>query len=95
MIESFKHKGLAQYWYKNDARKLDARMMKRITVRLEALDAATAPEDMNIPGWNFHPLQGNKKTEPVVYSIHVNGPWCITFEFEEGDACRVDLDQYH
>jgi proteic killer suppression protein len=25
----------------------------------------------------------------------VNGPWCITFEFENGDAYRVDFEQYH
>jgi proteic killer suppression protein len=25
----------------------------------------------------------------------VNGPWCITFEFQEGDALRVNLEQYH
>jgi plasmid maintenance system killer protein len=25
----------------------------------------------------------------------VNGPWCITFEMREGDALRVDLEQYH
>jgi len=25
----------------------------------------------------------------------VNGPWCITFEFHNGDAWRVDLEQYH
>jgi proteic killer suppression protein len=25
----------------------------------------------------------------------VNGPWCITFEFEDGDACRIDFEQYH
>lgn len=29
------------------------------------------------------------------YSIHVNGPWCITFEFENGSAYRVDFEQYH
>jgi len=29
------------------------------------------------------------------YTIHVNGPWCITFEFQDGDAYRVDLKQYH
>jgi hypothetical protein len=23
------------------------------------------------------------------------GPWCITFEFEDGDACRIDFEQYH
>ncbi len=29
------------------------------------------------------------------HSIHVNGPWCITFEWEEGEALRVNLEQYH
>jgi plasmid maintenance system killer protein len=28
-------------------------------------------------------------------SIHVNGPWCITFEWQDGKALRVDLEQYH
>jgi proteic killer suppression protein len=25
----------------------------------------------------------------------VNGPWCITFEFNGGDAFNVDFEQYH
>jgi proteic killer suppression protein len=25
----------------------------------------------------------------------VNGPWCLTFEFLEGDALGIDLEQYH
>jgi len=29
------------------------------------------------------------------YSLHVDGPWCITFEWLDGDALRVDLEQYH
>ena len=32
---------------------------------------------------------------PVRYTVHVNGPWCITFEFDAGDALRVDYEQYH
>jgi plasmid maintenance system killer protein len=24
----------------------------------------------------------------------VNGPWCLTFEWEGEDAIRVDLEQY-
>jgi len=27
------------------------------------------------------------------YSMHINGPWCITFEWEDGEALRVDLEQ--
>ncbi len=53
---------------------------------------AAKPEDMNIPSFNFHALKG---FDPKRYTIHVNGPWCITFEFEEGDAYNVDFEQYH
>ena len=49
------------------------------------------PEDMNVPGFDFHALRGRPKR----YSVHVNGPWCITFAFEDGHAWRVDLEQYH
>ena len=28
-----------------------------------------------MPGFDFHKLRG----APVRYSVHVNGPWCLTF----------------
>jgi proteic killer suppression protein len=34
-------------------------------------------------------------THGVRYSIHVNGPGCITFDWQDGRAPRVDLEQYH
>jgi proteic killer suppression protein len=91
MILSFRHKGLAELWERGTSNRVDARMQKRIMRRLEALDAAEVVGDLNIPGFDFHPLQG----KPQRYSLHVNGPWAITFEFEEGKALRVDYEQYH
>jgi plasmid maintenance system killer protein len=52
----------------------------------------TAREQMNLPGFDFHALKG---FVPTRYTVHVNGPWCITFEFDSGDAFRVDFEQYH
>src|SRR6266480_442558 len=92
MIRSFKSKPLAELWEKGRASKIDAKMQVRILRRLDRLDAAAVPEEMNIPGFDFHALRGFK---PTRYSVHVNGPWCITFEFEDRDACRVDFEQYH
>jgi proteic killer suppression protein len=46
---------------------------------------------MNLPGFDFHPLRGR----PLRYSVHVNGPWCITFGWQGEDAIDVDLEQYH
>jgi len=33
--------------------------------------------------------------EAIRYTVHVNGPWCITFEFDGDDAGRVDFERYH
>ena len=33
--------------------------------------------------------------KPARYTVHVNGPWCLTFEFADDEARRVDLEQYH
>lgn len=55
------------------------------------MGAATRPQDMNIPGFGFHPLRGN----PRRYSVHVSGNWCITFEWQDGSPARVNLEDYH
>ena len=81
-----------ELWSKDQTARIDRRMHGRILERLDALDAAGAPMDMDIPGFDFHPLKGFK---PMRYTVHVNGPWRITFEFVDGDAARVDFEQYH
>ena len=92
MIRSFRSKALADLWSTASSRRIDQRMHRRILVRLDRLDAASAPEEMQLPGFDFHALKGFK---PARYATHVNGPWCLTFEFEDGDAWRVDWEQYH
>jgi proteic killer suppression protein len=66
-------------------------MQRRLILRLKQLSDAEAPEDMNAPGFNFHALRGFK---PIRYTVHVNGPWCITFGFDR-EAFDVDFEQYH
>jgi proteic killer suppression protein len=58
---------------------------------LDALDQAEALSDLNVPGFDVHRLRGR----PTRYSLHVDGPWCITFEWIDGEVWRVDLEQYH
>ena len=92
MIRTFKSKALADLWRTGRTAKIDAKMHVRIFARLDRLDVAVRPEEMNLPGFDFHSLRG---FNPTRYSVHVNGPWCITFEFENGDAYRIDFEQYH
>ena len=92
MIKSFKQKGLSELWSTGRTARIDAKMLRRILSRLDALDAAQQPGDLNIPGFDFHALKG---FEPTRYTMHVNGPWCVTFAFEGTDAVQVDFEQYH
>ncbi len=89
VIKSFRSKALSQLW---STGKIDRKLHRRLLVRLDRLDAAAAPEEMNLPGFDFHGLKG---FDPKRYTVHINGPWCVTFEFENGNACRVDFEQYH
>ena len=91
MIKSVRHKGLKELFETGKSAKVAPTLQDRVRIVLDALDAAEKVGEMNIPGFDFHPLQG----KPQRYTVHVNGPWCVTFEFEDGDAYRVDLEQYH
>jgi proteic killer suppression protein len=91
MIKSFRHKGLAELFEHGASRKVSKELHTRALRRLDALDQAESLSELNIPGFNFHGLRG----KPKRYSIHVSGPWSITFEWDEGDALRIDLEQYH
>jgi proteic killer suppression protein len=71
--------------------RVTASLIARIIRRLDAIEAAQDLSSLNQPGFNFHMLHG----QPRRYSIHVNGPWCITFGWENNNAKRVDLEQYH
>ena len=88
MIRSFRHKGLAELFENGRSSRIGRNLQPRALRRLDALEQADVLTDLNVPGFDFHGLQGMPKR----YSIHVNGPWCITFEWEDGDALRVDLE---
>ena len=92
MLKSFIHKGLAELWEMGRIALIDKRLHKRVLARLDALDETLDLADLALPGFDFHPLKAFK---PERYTDHVNGPWCITFEFDAGDIVRVNFEQYH
>lgn len=91
MIASFRDRALKRFWERGDERGIRGDLRRRLLVRLDALNVAAVPEDMDQPGFDFHKLRGR----PVRYSVHVNGPWRLTFGWEAGDAIAVDLENYH
>ncbi|MHB8257132.1 MAG: type II toxin-antitoxin system RelE/ParE family toxin [Acidiferrobacterales bacterium] len=92
MIQSFRHKGLKRLYEKDIAKGLSADMVPKIERILARLDVAAGPEMMNLPGYGLHPLKGGLKG---FWSVWVTGNWRIIFRFDGGNACDVDLVDYH
>ena len=91
MIKTFKHKGLKALFEKGRTRKIKQNDQDRCLRRLDVLEAAESPEEMDIPGFKFHKLHGS----PDRFSVWVTGNYRITFEWEGKDALRVDYEDYH
>ncbi len=92
MIKSFRHKGLERFFAKSERKGIDAKQADRIRRILDRLDAAVRAEDMNLPGYGFHHLKGNRRGS---FAVSVSGNWRITFRFDGGDAIEVNLEDYH
>ena len=90
MIRSFRSKALQRFFETGDARRLSVQTSDRVGRILRALDAAAAPDDMNLPGFHLHRLRGTQR-----FSVRVTGNWRITFGFKGDDAADVDLEDYH
>ena len=92
MIKSFHHAGLEKFYRKDSKAGINPSHAKKLRKLLTALDAAARPEDMNVPGWDLHPLKGNLAGH---WSVSVNGNWRMTFKFRGIDAEVVDYLDYH
>ncbi len=92
MIRSFRNKALERFFETGDGRRLSVQNVKRIANILRALDDASRPEDMNLPGMRFHTLTGRGKSR---YAVSASGNWRVTFGWVDGDAVDVDLEDYH
>lgn len=92
MILSFRSRSLKRFWERDDAAKLPADRIGRITMLLDRLDASVKPEDMNLPGFGFHQLAGKNKGR---YAVSVSANWRLTFGWLDQDAVDVDFEDYH
>jgi proteic killer suppression protein len=92
MIRSFRDKALERFFATGEGRRLSVQNTRRIANILRALDDASRPEDVNLPGFRFHALVGRDRGR---YAVSASGNWRVTFGWIEGDAVDVDLEDYH
>ena len=92
MIQSFRHKGLRRLFENAEAKGVWQDHVEKLENILAVLNRARRPEDMNLPGFHFHALKGDLKG---FWSVTVRANWRVIFRFRGGDACDVDLIDYH
>lgn len=92
MIQSFKSKALKDLWSKNRTKGIDPKSVKKIRRILSALNAATEPSDMDLPGFKFHELKGNRKGQ---FAVTIRANYRVVFEWKKGKAVRVREEDYH
>ena len=92
MIRSIRHKGLRSLYERDVPKGLNADWLVRIRAILTRLDASKTPADMDLPGLRLHRLKGDLAG---FWAVNVSGNWRIVFRFEAGEACDVDLIDYH
>ena len=91
-IKGFRHNGLEQFFAAGIKRGIQAKHDDRLRLILGTLNAATNPQDMNLPGLGLHELRGARKG---TWAVKVSGNWRVTFGFAGKDADRVDYEDDH
>jgi len=67
-------------------------LLERIREMLAELDAAEQLGDLSLPGYDLHPLKGDRKG---TWAISVSGNWRLTFQLHDGQIWDLDLEDYH
>lgn len=92
MIKSFRHSGIEKFFLTGSKAGIQPKHANKLVEQLSLLNVATKPQQMNVPGWQWHELKGKLANH---YAVSVNGSWRLTFAFEGEDAVLVDYQDYH
>ncbi len=92
MIQTFRHKGLRQFYESGSKAGIVASQAKRLKLVLARLEAAREPRDMNLPGLRLHQMTGDLTG---FWSVSVSGNWRVIFRFDGPNVFDVDYLDYH
>ena len=91
-IVSIRHKGLARFVEKDDASKLDKRVVGKLRVQITFLTGMSHSEEFReLAFWKAHQLSDDR------WSFHVTANYRLTFMVDdEAQEIRIlDLEDYH
>ena len=92
MIRSFKHDGIGRFFKTESKAGIQPKHATKLKIQLQVLNTAESAVEMDVPGWDWHPLKSDLAGH---WAVKVNGNWRLTFSFEGKDAILVDYQDYH
>jgi proteic killer suppression protein len=92
VIRKIRHKGLKKLYEDDSAAKVNPNHADKLRRILARLDAASTPQDMDLPGYRLHKLKGELEG---FWAVDVTRNWRVIFRFESGHATDVDFVDYH
>ena len=93
MIKSFADKEAERIFNRDASRRFSPNIQRKARIKLEMLDAAEALQDLRVPPSNrLEKLSGDRQGQ---HSIRINNQWRICFVWQDGDAYRVEIVDYH
>jgi toxin HigB-1 len=92
MIRRFQHRGLKLLYDKDDRRGVSAENVEKTARVLARLDVVTLPEQLRLPGFGLHRLEGDLAG---YWTIAIRGDWRIIFRLDAENITDVDLVEFH
>ena len=84
---------LRRLWERDDDSKIRPEWRRKARRILNALDTAVSPQELDMPGFRFHELTGDRKG---TFSVLLSRNWRVTFKWSaEGHPYQVDMEDYH
>jgi len=95
MIRGFGNKVARDIWEREAAKRLPSSLWIRAKALLTIMHHTNRLEDLKIlgqpPNVRLHKLKGDRKG---TWSVTIELPWCITFEFHGGEFSDVRIENY-
>lgn len=96
MIQNFANKIAQDIWEEDKSKSPPQDMWIRAKALLTIMHSTSTLDDLKIkgqpPNIRLHKLKEDRKDQ---WSVTIKLPWCITFQFKNGDFYDVRIENYH
>lgn len=93
MIRSFDDPEAEKIWHRQSSRRLPSDIQGTALRKLLQLDSIEQLQELRVPRGNrFEQLKGY---QPLRYSVRINDQWRLTFNWSDGGAHNVRIEDYH